>query len=184
MRLVLVGAGVILGALAEPAWAEDIYRWTDAGGRVHYSNMPSADDESTRVISGPPGPAAETPAGDDSSRSAGSDADTFSTDVSLRRRALEEDFRTTERRLREIDGELATLARARTRFAAGSDATGGVATAAADVRSDEETALETERKQLVEHVAKIQGDYGKLEAEVVTHYGSTPSWWVPLRGGR
>jgi hypothetical protein len=175
--------GVLLGALAEPAWAEDIYRWTDATGRVHYSNTPAAREEPVRVISTSRGQIPEAGAGAEAASESGSAAEPAG-DASVRRRALERDFQASERRLGELDAELARLAALRTRFAAGTEATGGVATRAADARSEEELVLERERAALVERLAEIRAGYAKLEEEVVARHGSRPDWWSPLDGGR
>src|SRR5438094_284956 len=140
--------GLMLGALAlaAPAWSDDIYRWTDEAGNVHYSNTPSAAGNGTTVTSGgvpqqdqPAAPPADRRAAAASGEEgqaapAEGDSDTYSTSVSVRRNALERDLRATERRLRDIDARLSALARARTQNAAGSAATGGVGTQAVDLR--------------------------------------------------
>src|SRR5581483_10051757 len=108
--------GVVLATVAvvAPAWSSDIYRWTDSSGSIHYSNIDGADG-GTKIAP------AERAGGEDDDETEASTA--------------------TDRRLRELDGRLASLARARGRNAAGSAATGGVGTDAIDVRSEEEKAL-------------------------------------------
>ena len=83
--------------------------------------------------------------------------------------------------MRELDGRLATLARARTGHAAGSTATGGVGTSAFDVRSDEERALGEEREQVAQQVADLRTSAAKLRDEVSERLGGTPAWWVDPR---
>src|SRR5262245_36998164 len=122
--------------------AAEVFEWTDGDGKRHYSNVPAASAErkpidieqgmaTTRL------PEEESRKGEAGTAAAGSSSEqaAFSADASLRRQAMERDLRQTEKKLRELDGRLSELARARTAHAAGSDATGGVKTAAADVRS-------------------------------------------------
>jgi len=76
---------------------------------------------------------------------------------------------------------VAALGRARTRNAGGNEATGGVRAAAADVRSEEEKSLATEREQVAQHVVEVRGAYARLRQEVTARFGGTPSWWIELR---
>jgi hypothetical protein len=191
MRTVGLMLGVL--ALAVPARSDDIYKWTDPAGNVHYSNTPSATENGTTVTSGgvPEEDAAPPRAPDDRAATApgdgageaqpAGDADTYSASVSTRRNALERDLRATERRLRDVDARLAALARARTQHAGGGTATGGVGTQALDVRSEEEKALATQREELAQHATEIKSQAAQLRAEVTARYGSTPPWWIELR---
>jgi len=179
-------AALTLGlvALAAPGRSGEIYQWTDSAGRLHYSNMPAARQTPTR--SGSDAVRAQGPSRAAPSESAGAGGgspsdDAFSTDASLRRNALERDLRATETRLRELDARLAALARARTRNAGGSAATGGVAAPALQVRSDEERALAAEREQFAAHAAEVRGDCAKLREEVTARLGATPAWWIDVR---
>ena len=170
-----LGLMVGLLALAAPAWADEIERWTDAAGNVHYTNSPgprTGDDSDATAA-----PAAHQ----DAAADADSDADAYSTSASLRRNALERDLRATEKRIRDIDAKLASLARARGQHAKGSAATGGVGTLAVDVRSEEEKALATEREQLAQHAAEVKNDAATLRKEVTAKLGGTPAWWIDLR---
>src|SRR5437016_1857537 len=131
---------------AGSARATDIYRSTDAAGRPVFSNGP--------------GTASDAPEGRAPAASPSPDnVDEFSTSASLRRQALERDLRAADRRLRDLDAQLATLARARMRNVGGSEATGGVRAAATDVRSDEEKALGAERDGVAQHLAEVRGAY-------------------------
>jgi len=161
----LMALGLVL--LAGSARADEIYRSTDGTGRPVFSNGPRTGD-ARRDVAPATAPATE-------------DAETFSTSASLRRQALERDLRTAERRLRDLDTQLAALGRARTRNAGGSEATGGVRAAAAGVRSEEEQSLGAEREQLAQHVADVRAAYAKLREEVTARLGATPSWWIELR---
>jgi hypothetical protein len=180
----MVGFTVAALALALPAWSSDIYRWTDATGNVHYSNTPNTGHSTTSV--GPDGaPAADVEPGDGGAGgkhgAAADDADTFSASASLRRNALERDFRATEKRLHEIDQRLAALARARGDRADAARTTSGVGTNL-DVRSEEEKELAQEREKLAQHATEVQSDAARLRQEVTAHSGgATPDWWVDIR---
>ncbi len=56
-----VTVGILLAALATGAGAE-VYRWTDAEGRVHYGDRPSAGSQSIPLSAGTP--PAQPPPGD------------------------------------------------------------------------------------------------------------------------
>ena len=168
-------------ALAGSARGDDIYRWTDAGGGVHYSNSGAPLDGSTRVPDTAAAPSRHARAADGSDEPPPGDADSFSAGVSLRRNALEHDLRASEKRLRELDARLATLARARRQNAGGRAETGGVG-ANLDVRSEEERTLATEREQVAQHAAEVRSDAARLRAEVTARSGgTTPDWWIDVR---
>jgi hypothetical protein len=176
-KQVVLGLGLLV--YVAPARADDIYRWTDARGGVHFSNTPTGG-EPTRVPTDGAAPASPTEAAGQPDYDAGS----FSTGASLRRNALERDVRTTGRRLRELDGQLATLARLRTTNSHGSAATGGVAADASGFLTDQERTLAEEREQVVKRAADLQDQYAKLRNEVTTRFGATPEWWVDVRPER
>jgi uncharacterized protein DUF4124 len=170
-------------ALAAPGRAGDIYRWTDGAGKVHYSNMAADGDDARAVEPGSaPSDAAASATADEADAREGAapagEVESYSASASLRRNALERELRATERRLRDLDGRLATLARARGQHAQGSAATGGVGTAALDFRSEEEKALATEREQLAQHEADVRSDAARLRDEVTARLGGTPTWWI------
>src|SRR5881398_2847630 len=103
MRVVgWMALGLVL--LAGSASADEIYRSTDAAGRPVFSNGRGGSGDARQDVAPAAAPATE-------------DAENFSTGASLRRQALERDLRTSERRLRDLDTQLAALARARTRNA-------------------------------------------------------------------
>jgi len=171
----MVGLLVLGVAFAVPAGADDIYRWTDAAGGVHYANAPVAHPGTDRDTVAP---------GEETSYTAPAAApadSSFSADVSLRRNALERDLRATEKRLRELDTRLATLARARARNANGSAATGGLRAPGADLPSEEEKTLTQEREQLAQHAIEVKGEAVKLRDEVTARLGEIPAWWVDVR---
>jgi len=179
-----VGLTVAALALALPAWSNDIYRWTDGSGQVHYSNTPNTGHGATSV--GPGGTAAlegasrQDAAATDRGKD-GTDPAAFSASASLRRNAFERDLRATEKRIREIDTRLASLARARGARAEEARVTSGVGTNL-DVRSEEEKALSEERDKLVQHATEVRADAGRLRDEVTAHAGgTTPDWWIDVR---
>lgn len=199
-------AGLIalaLVALVAPAWSEDVYRWRDGSGSLHYSSNPPDIQDATRLgeqlpyEATPPDDSPDSgasPSGDAVPYEEGSgggdpgarapdtgDASSVSTAASLRRSELERDLRATQKRMQEIDDELRTLAAQRTRNAAGSAATGGVGTQAVEVRSDEETSLADERDELSKHAGKVRSEAIKLREELTAQLGSVPDWWIDLR---
>src|SRR5438477_65097 len=108
----VVGRTVLgLALCAGSARAGDIYRSTDAAGRTVYSNGPGTPSDAGK---------ARAPA----TSSSREGTDDFSTSASLRRQALERDLRASDHRLRDLDAQLATLARARTRNAGRREAAG------------------------------------------------------------
>jgi hypothetical protein len=177
-------ATLALVVAATGAHADDIYRWTDRGGSVHYSNTPSnapaattresASERSSRE------PAASAP-DRKADAAGGEDTDAFFASASLRRNALERDFRATRKEIDGIDAKLGTLKRAREQHAQGSAATGGVG-ANLQVQSEEERALAARREDLTKHATEIQTEAGQLRTDVTTHAGgTTPAWWIDVR---
>jgi hypothetical protein len=200
MRMLAYATLAVLAGFG-PGWAEEIHRWTDSSGRVHYSNTPSgrsADDTpspSGQAYEPSGGSQAHEPGGDAeaipgtraydpeapaASAAAPSAADTegaFSTQASLRRSTLARDLRDTEKRIKSIDARLSDLQRVRAKNAQGSAATGGVR-ASLDVRSEEEERLAEEREELTKHATDVRNDYTKLRQEVTSRLGTTPPWWI------
>lgn len=173
-RMVLLA---IVGFMT-PSWASEIYRWTDANGGLHFSNTPTIAGDRAGLEDEPAQPGTETGA----DATAGDEAAAYSTATSLRRHALEQELRTTERKLHDLDGRLGLLARARTRNAGENAAAGGVRSAATDLRSDEERALADEREALAKQAAGLRTEFAKLRDEVTEHLGgTTPEWWVEVR---
>ena len=180
---------MVLGlvALALPARANEIYRWTDRTGSVHYTNTPTvgaqptdmpernaaeASDGERRDVAGEAPPANVEPSDEDRA---------YFASASLKRNALERELRATDKQLRTLDGRLADMARVRTRNRAGSDATGGVGAMAVDIRSEEERTLAAERDEVGKRAEELRAEGAKLREEVTARTGSTPSWWIDLR---
>lgn len=178
----VVAAAILLGA-ARLAAAQEIYQWRDGAGNVHFSNVPTARSEPTGLRNDPSqAPRDASPDGSDGAVAAPSEEDqAYASDASNRRSALERQLRSAERHVKDIDAKMAALARARTRNAQGSAATGGVGTQAAGVQSDEELALAEERAKANKQVEALKGNYGQLRDEVTAHMGATPDWWINVR---
>jgi hypothetical protein len=182
-------AALVLVVLAAPAWSDDVYRWTDHDGQVHYSNIASGGKQLTpEVMPTPADAAAGVPAGEgEADATAATDAaaqadaaDAFSTATSNRRYALERDLRATQRKLRELDARLATLSKTRSRNQPSTVPVGdgGIVL---DLRSEEEKALAAQHDELKEHAAGVRADYAKLRDEVTARLGNLPEWWIEVR---
>ncbi len=184
MRMTVMMVVLACGAGTQAA---DVFQWTDQGGQRHYSNAPSAGAERKPIdveqgVAKTRMPDEETTAAETPGRGRSAEEQAaFSTSASLRRQALERDLRATERQLGDRDRRLAELERARKTHAGGSVATGGVKTAAGDVRSEEEKSLAAEREELAQRQAQTRSAYAKLKEEVTAKLGTTPAWWIDLR---
>ena len=184
MRMIAMMAVLACGVGVQAA---EVFQWTDHEGQRHYSNAPSAGAERKPIdveqgVAKTRMPDEETTAAETPGRGrSAEEMAAFSTSASLRRQALERDLRQTERQLGDRDRRLAELERARKAHAAGSVATGGVKTAAGDVRSEDEKSLAAEREELAQHQTQTRSEYAKLKEEVTAKLGATPPWWIDLR---
>jgi hypothetical protein len=191
MRTVGVTVGLIALVLAgaSTARADDVFRWRDGGGQMHFSNVPAAGGESMGIEAAEPDAGATASASDtgmgepatDRAPAAGEPDTAFSTSASLRRQQLERDLRDTKRRMHALDDQIGSLARARTQNSAGSVATGGVRANATEARADEEKSLADEREQLKAHETEVRNAYTQLRDEVTTRLGGVPDWWIEVR---
>jgi len=198
----VVGALMVIVALAGSSAAEDIYRWKDSAGGLHFENVPTPNpttgmqqqqlggsgSEVTAAVETPPADViyddngvpmeAAAPA---TKRLPPDQVADYSTDVSIRRTQLARELKSTESQLKSIDARLATLKQARLRNARGSAATGGVGAPAQDVLSPEEEELVEQRDELAQHAVELRNDAANLRQEVEARLGSVPSWWTDLR---
>ena len=191
MRTVGVVVGVIALVLGcSAARADDVFRWRDGDGQMHFSNVPSPGgapmgmESDDGAIGSASARATEPGMGEAGTQGAPApvEADSaFSTSASLRRQQLERDLRDTKRRMKALDDQIGSLARVRTQNAAGSVSTGGVRTNATEVRADEEKSLSEQREQLKAHESEVRGAYGQLRDEVTTRLGGVPDWWIDAR---
>jgi len=176
--------GMLVLGLAAGAAAGDIYRWTDGKGQLHFSNVPAGTAEQGGLVSEEQAPPVDTASATRDPEGAAAEetpqqADA-SSQASLRRQEIEREFRQTKAEVQEIDRQLAEMARLRTRFAKGTEATGGLGTRAENVRTPEEEQLIAKRAQLTKHADELKGQYDDLHADVTRTFGSTPDWWVDL----
>src|SRR5688572_1134217 len=157
----VVGALIVIAALAGISTAEEIYRWKDPQGGLHFENVPTP--RSFQQPEGEASPAASSADADvlldddgnpiegaKKARLAPDEEPGYSTEVSTRRSQLERELKGTENRLKAIDGRLVTLQQARLKNVGGSEATGGVGAPAQNVLSPEEEALVEERDELAQ----------------------------------
>jgi hypothetical protein len=182
----VAGALVMIVAWTGTAGAEDIYRWRDSQGRLHFENVPAPGDRRAPAPE-PAAVAADAAAAPEAAEDDGAaprravSDEAYSADVSNRRTGLERELREAQRRLRDIDVRLEALAAARLRNARGSAATGGVGAPAENVLSPEEEALVEEREQLAQHAEEVRNDAAELRQEVEARLGAVPAWWSDLR---
>ncbi len=166
-------------ALARPLHADDVKKWTDADGRVHYSVTGSATSR--------PGDAAPVIRGREAT-----DDEKFSTRASLRRREIE---RTLKARAADLDRIRAEEDKIRgKRFSAWvgtSSASPEAVRASIDAQRDtmlaqsqfEQDKVESLRRlRRQEHAALVDlqrnwKDFAALGAEVQTRYGERPIWF-------
>jgi hypothetical protein len=191
MRTVGVVVGLIALVLGSSvARADDVFRWRDGDGQMHFSNVPSPGAQPLAMESddGAIGTASARPTGSGAAEAgiqgapAAMEADSaFSTSASLRRQQLERDLRDTKRRMKALDDQIGSLARVRTQNAAGSVSTGGVRANATEVRADEEKSLSEQREQLKAHETEVRGAYTQLHDEVTSRLGGVPDWWIEVR---
>ena len=176
----MAAAAVVLLGATRLVPAQEIYQWRDKAGNTHFSNAPTSDSAPTGLHD--EAAPADVQEGGGGTAAAPSDEDTaYSSDASNRRSALERQLRSAERQVKDIDAKMAAIARARTKNAQGSAATGGVGTSAAGVQTEDEQALAEERARATKQVETIRGSYDQLHDEVTAHMGSTPDWWINVR---
>jgi len=170
--------GLAAAALgAGSAQGGEIYTWTDESGQVHFSNVPSTDQRGARLGTADSVPPDELHAAD-AAPELSEEQQRFADRAARERSRMARELRAMDRQMKEIDERLAELGRARTAHAQGLAITGGLGTNAADYRSPEELALETEREELMKRRGEAREGVDKLKAEVNEKLGATPSWWI------
>jgi hypothetical protein len=181
-----VGRGIAAALLCvlvatSRGFTDDIHKWRDPQGNLHYSvtgsgSAPAAQDEELPILHG---------------REA-SPEELFSVSVSLRRREIEKKLKAEAGSLQSIEAEV--KAKEGAAFSAWvPEAVGNSlqAKASLDAQRDAYLAMSQfeqekadelrklrrrERAQLKEIVATWK-EFEALDAEVTAHYGATPSWW-------
>jgi hypothetical protein len=190
----VAGALLMVVALAGPSLAEEMYRWKDASGGLHFENVPQPGehrrhDEDVESTTGdvavqengePADSLLDDSDGAPRKKMTDDQTSAFSTEISARRSQIQRELRDTESRMRQIDGQLASLERVRTKNARGTEATGGVA-APGNILSPEEEALVEERDGLAQHAVEVRNDAAVLRQEVEARLGAVPEWWTDIR---
>lgn len=173
-------AAALLAAGIGAARADEIRKWTDADGNLHYSitgsEAPRAGGDSVPVLRG------RTPSADE----------TFSIQASLRRREIEKRLAA---RTADLDRVRAEAAQARdkqfTAWVPTATKNPAAATASLEAQRDamlaatqfEQEKAETLRRlrrqerQTLKDLAAAWKDFAALGAEVRARYGSTPIWF-------
>ena len=170
--LLMVLAVVLATGGRARAGDDEVFRWTDPGGHMHFSNVPSPGSEATGIVSNealpvtpptPPGrPADTTHAAAQDGSTAGSPDGEESAHTAVERQDLERQIKDAERQLHALDARLGDLAAVRTRFAKGTPVGGGLPSNASGVLSDEEKTLAQQRDSLQANVTRMRTDIGKL----------------------
>ena len=187
MRSLMVTITAALGLAAAASAVEDqVYRWTDRAGQMHFSNVPAPGAEPTGIVSDedlpvtphtPEGAPTDTapqppvPAQQQSDGAPGGD-ESESAQASLERRRLERQIKDADQQLRALDAQMAELATVRTQHARGGPVAGGLATNAASFQSDEEKALARQRDSIRDNAAHLRAEHSKLSDQ--TTAASTP----------
>lgn len=196
MKRLLISTVLLAALSAAAANAQQVYRWTDEQGRVHYSNV-GPSGEATDASSSPAqsAPATEEsrpapPSGSEERRSAGKkeeetrysklSGDEFSARATRERLSLKRDLADQKRRVGEIDGELADLRNKRDEVLAdAAQRLQGVSRPEFYVSPREEE-LQKGRKEAEERMKEIRDRYAELKKEAEKRHGGLPQWWLPL----
>jgi hypothetical protein len=170
----------VLGATSR-GFTDEIRKWRDAQGNLHYSvtgsgSTPAAQDQELPVLHG---------------RDA-SPEELFSVSVSLRRREIEKKLKAEAGSLQSIQAEV--KAKEGSAFSAWvPEAVGNSlqAKASLDAQRDAYLAMSQFEQEKAEKLRKLRRreraqlkeivgtwkEFEALDAEVTVHYGATPSWW-------
>lgn len=166
--LLILAAVVLTTAQAARGEEDQVYRWADRGGHLHFSNVPSPGSEATGIVSNeelpvtPPAPPGQ-PGATQGGSNPGSPDHEESPHAAVQRQDLERQIKDAERQLHALDARLGDLAAVRTRFAKGTPVGGGLPSNAGGVLSDEEKSLAQQRDSLKAGVERMRADMGKLQ---------------------
>ena len=215
MRMIVVGSGgrtlgiallcavplLVLGA--SRATADQVFRWTDEKGNVHFSNVaPAGQEEKTEEsVPAEPEPAAiepESRSGTVGGATEGAPAektepvkekpgrfanlgdDSFSAQVSRQLTALKREIAEAKRHVIELDDQIAAVREERGQAIDNALQTLQGVTNPSDVESEKEQALKKEKEETEKRIEAIRKEYGDLREEAVKRYGSLPGWWLPI----
>lgn len=170
----------VLGATASGS-ADEIRKWRDPQGNLHYSvtgseSAPAARDDEMPILRG---------------REA-SPEELYSVSVSLRRREIEKKLKEEARSLESIQTEV--KARESSAFSAWvPEAVGNSRQAKASLdaqrdaylamnqfeqeKADELRKLRRRERAQLKAIVGVWKEFAALDAEVTGHYGTVPSWW-------
>lgn len=187
------------------AGADEIVRWTDAKGRVHFSNVapPPSQAQGGEASAGgtageaPPAVAAPAPAAPEvapapsepAAREAAAgkpgpysnlSAEAFSSVASRQRMRLKSDLAAAKQHVREIDERLATIRAEKSQAVGDAMALLQGMYAPANAASTKEQELVADKKATEDRVDGIRKQYGELRDEAVRRYGGLPDWWLPI----
>jgi hypothetical protein len=179
-RGIAVALLCVLGATGRGS-TDEIRKWRDAQGSLHYSvtgsgSAPAAQDEELPILHG---------------REA-SPEELFSVSVSLRRREIEKKLKSQARSLESIQAEV--KAKESSAFSAWvPEAVGNSSQAKASLdaqrdaylamsqfeqeKADELRKLRRRERAQLKEIVGTWKEFEALDAEVTAHYGATPSWW-------
>jgi hypothetical protein len=175
--------GVVLGAAVSGAAVADVYRWTDAQGGIHYSNVREDVPAGVEVERLPDGtlPAASAPAAGAGAVGAveATDPPVAPASLDVERFELQRRYRKASDRLTAIDQQLKALAAA----IGGAPEGGEDAVANLEARDTQELTLQRERAALSKRIDGMRTRYAELCRQArAANGGALPvDWELDLR---
>ena len=183
--------------------ADQVYRWTDEKGKVHFSNVappgqeekteesaPAAPEPLTSEPEGPSGSVVEPresadsekkePAKEKPGRFSDLSDDSFSTRVSRQRATLKKDLAQAKRHVRDLDEQIAAVREERSQATSGAILSLQGVTAPGNVDSERELALKKDKEDTEKRIQEIRKEYDELREEAVKRYGGVPGWWLSI----
>lgn len=183
--------------------ADQVYRWTDEKGNVHFSNVappgqeekteegaPAAPEPPASEPEGPSGSVVESPESADSEkkepakekpgRFTNLSDDSFSARVSRQRAALKKDLAQAKRHVRELDEQIAAVREERHQATGGAVLSLQGVIAPGNVDSERELLLKKDKEETEKRIQEIRKEYDELREEAVKRYGGVPGWWLSI----
>ena len=197
----LVLALVWLSFSAGQAVAQKLYKWTDKGGQVHFSNVGPGGETATEDAGGvkgieakspeaPPPPAApaettaqagpEAAAPAESSSSSAISEEAFSANASTTRMRLKRELTAAKQQSQEVTDQLAALKK--NDQAASQVGIEMLQRAYGPTQNEfnEEATLLKQKQKADKRIEEIRKQYADLHDEAVRRLGHQPSWWLPI----
>ena len=190
MGRTLFRMGLVVVLLAASAAAQEVYRWKDPSGRLHFSNV--GPGEKTSRSSGEvgaevgrkraPSIARTAPKTEPDGKDPYSDLseEQFSSVASRKRDDLRRELRDTKARIVAIDAELASLKRTRENTLREYSTKLQGFRMPEPIPSDREEELAEEKKEAEKKIADIHKRYAEVGDSAAKRHGETPSWLRPL----